>query len=231
MGLSKIRVFHMFKCNQIAALATAATMTIGVASHASAATVSVNGDSFTSEYNTTFDAANSLIASLTWTLDVIAPVVGGTKWDFSVLVENNSTSTEVGAKNSITSLGFTTDPAARDLVVSTADWDGTTSGPIAAGYQSFNIDACVFNGSNCQGGQPNDGVKMGESLVLAFSFITDTVDPLNLSFESFGLRFQGIGDADGSMVIAPIPVPAAGFLLLGALGGLAFLRRRQQKMA
>ena len=43
---------------------------------------------------------------------------------------------------------------------------------------------------------------------------------------------DGLGFADGALAgigIAPIPVPAAGLMLLGGLGGLAALRRRRRK--
>lgn len=46
-----------------------------------------------------------------------------------------------------------------------------------------------------------------------------------------GLHVQGIGNDSDSYVSAPmpaVPLPAAGFLLVGALGGLAAVRRRRR---
>ena len=39
------------------------------------------------------------------------------------------------------------------------------------------------------------------------------------------IKYSGSGGVD-SFVIAPVPVPAASLLLIGAMGGLAALRRR-----
>ncbi|MEJ6392496.1 VPLPA-CTERM sorting domain-containing protein [Gymnodinialimonas sp. 2305UL16-5] len=43
--------------------------------------------------------------------------------------------------------------------------------------------------------------------------------------ESFTFAFDGSGGVD-SIVLAPVPLPAGGLLLLGGLGGLAIVRRR-----
>jgi hypothetical protein len=52
------------------------------------------------------------------------------------------------------------------------------------------------------------------------------------SFGFYSLATDGIlgsstGVAYGNLEVAPVPVPAAGFLLVGALGGLVALRRRK----
>ena len=74
------------------------------------------------------------------------------------------------------------------------------------------------------------------------SFVLDAAALANLNADGFfdlELDRNGNGDAifidyvslSGEAQISPIPVPAAGFMLLGALGGLAAVRRRKHKVA
>lgn len=70
------------------------------------------------------------------------------------------------------------------------------------------------------------GTVLGEwtEITARFSVLTEG---------SYRLRFAGIGTGDsaGGLIdnvsISPVPVPAAGMLLIGALGGLAALKRRR----
>lgn len=85
------------------------------------------------------------------------------------------------------------------------------------------------NGSgNAQAVQPGEtlGFVFGGSLV-------DVLAAFDEGTLRFGLHVQGIGQGSDSFVSdiptppAPVPLPAAGFLLLGAVGGLSFLRSRK----
>ena len=193
------------------------------ADKAEATTVSAIGDSFNVDY-----AYETLVATLTWTVTNIV----GNRWTFSVLIDNNSS--DLDAR--ITSFGFTTDPSASNLEVLGAaptDWRGAT-GSFGAGYQHFGIEACVYDGQNCQGGS-NEGVSSGATDTVIFSFDYGAGP---LTFTDFATRWQSISVTDPanpsgppaeSLVIRPsvVPLPAASFLLIGALGGLAALRRRR----
>jgi hypothetical protein len=64
---------------------------------------------------------------------------------------------------------------------------------------------------------------------VSYSFTVDGLDNLYaLTFRAEGISNELGGFIDDvSVSVAPVPVPAAGFLLIGALGGLVALRRRK----
>ena len=82
------------------------------------------------------------------------------------------------------------------------------------------------------------GITVGESLTLALTFaagfdFADFLAALESGDFRIGLHVRSLegGASDSfvsSSVPSAVPIPAAGFLLLGALGGLAALRRRRK---
>jgi hypothetical protein len=95
---------------------------------------------------------------------------------------------------------------------------------------SFGINSLtqtLFNGSNPDGSGPNTAIP---------NFFASYIPGFGAGGSSV-LLFLDDGGADGDDnhddlivrldYLAPIPVPAAGFLLIGALGGLVALRRRK----
>jgi hypothetical protein len=67
----------------------------------------------------------------------------------------------------------------------------------------------------------NDWVKV------SYTFTVDGLDNLYaLTFRAEGTSNE-LGGFIDDVSVAPVPVPAAGFLLIGALGGLVALRRRK----
>lgn len=68
------------------------------------------------------------------------------------------------------------------------------------------------------------GLVAGVAQILDFNTVFSAGDP-----QWFSLTWNGSDDnALISVEVAPVPVPAAGFLLLGGLGGLAAMKRRKK---
>ena len=100
------------------------------------------------------------------------------------------------------------------------------------------VSNLIFDVGGYDGGDYVDVNIFGVGNALLGS-IAITSDVIGLDLSSFGsitrLFFDdsstgaGVGYANFSFdqVAAPVPLPAAGFLLIGALGGLAALRRRK----
>lgn len=69
------------------------------------------------------------------------------------------------------------------------------------------------------------GVAVGTWTQITVEFLVKTAKPYRLTFTAAGTS-DGAGALLDNVEIAPVPVPASGLVLLGALGGLAMLRRR-----
>lgn len=77
------------------------------------------------------------------------------------------------------------------------------------------------------GGSLNTTV--GHWTEITAKFFVKTAGDYNLDFRAEGTSDSFGGFVDNvSVTVAPVPVPAAGLLLVGALGGLAALRRRRK---
>lgn len=71
---------------------------------------------------------------------------------------------------------------------------------------------------------------IGQWTKITASFIVDKADTYTLRFAASGTEntYGGLIDNVAIDYVAPVPVPAAGLLLLGGLGGLAALKRRRK---
>lgn len=213
-------------------LAGAAALAVGMAAD-DAHALGVNpGDP---GFIATFNYEDTLLARLTFALqdvDIINNI-----WTFAVEVVNMSANDGVD-RNRLVSFGYRLTPQAKSTTIVDNDngaWAGVTavsSGDInVGGFKEFQINTCVFAGQNCAGGA-NEGIEGGETSNLVLAIQTDgPVD--SLFFTNAATRWQSIApNGDGSIAIggdiAPIPLPPVGFMLLGALGALAFAARRRQ---
>lgn len=220
-----------------ALMATAAALTLVVSTDDAKAVTLTTGD-VGSEFVVNFNLLDTLLADFTWKLDQVV----GSVWSFSVNVVNNSSNTP--DKNRITSFGFGTAPSATSISITDGDggvWNHSEVGTInGAGFQFFDLNACVGAGSNnCTGGG-GGGVEGGGSSTVKFDL---TAASNHLVFGDFASRWQSIdlvvdGNRETSIVFeggvvppAVIPLPAGGLLLITALGGLGFASRRRRKAA
>ena len=98
---------------------------------------------------------------------------------------------------------------------------------------------CNFNGTNSSPAPFDYIIRIGQNggganFVASVVFDVTTAGSLaNNPFSLFGVRAQSTSGPEdsikfGLVQLPPVPVPAAGFLMLGALGGLAALRRRRK---
>jgi hypothetical protein len=74
------------------------------------------------------------------------------------------------------------------------------------------------------------GTAVGTWTKITASFIVETAGNYSLRFAANGTQntYGGLIDNVAIDYVAPVPVPAAGLLLLGGLGGLAALKRRRK---
>lgn len=91
----------------------------------------------------------------------------------------------------------------------------------AISYGIDNLFADVVNGP---GGVL--GTVVGQWTVITQEFVVTTAGEYSMFFDAAS-KSDSLGGFVDNVQVAAVPVPAAGFLLFGALGGLAALRRRK----
>ena len=125
--------------------------------------------------------------------------------------------------------------------ISGNDKDGT---PISGTDGTLDVALGLGKANLNGGGDPKKGIQTGENGVFAFVIRTElTADQYDAAFKA-GLtsktitaaaRFQAVNAGEGSDKLAfngsfdtpaPVPLPAAGFLLIAGLGGLGAISRR-----
>jgi hypothetical protein len=92
---------------------------------------------------------------------------------------------------------------------------------------AYSISGGLLSGSITGPGSGPPVTAVGSWTQILAEFIVTTAGSYNLVFAASPTDAGSVGGLIDNVSIAAVPVPAGGLLLLGALGGLAALRRRK----
>lgn len=128
------------------------------------------------------------------------------------------------------------------------EWPGATAVTLSADYSSFKLEknlsaapygtfdlGAVLGGSFLGGGNPKPGIKVGDTGVFTFSFISEdnldflVSDFISASSPSMYVRLRGFEDGDSDKVPGDIPVPEPASIILVVGAGLGTLVIRRKK--
>lgn len=224
----------------VATVAFAATLGFGTQQAAattipSLITVADGDPGFVVEFKDTDRDGNvyeNVGSTFTWALDNVTENVAEETFTYNFILNIFNRSLGDTDENRITAFAFGTSPTLTidDITVASGDTTYKVTDSFQAGFQNlFGIDLCVFaSNKNCQSAS-SEFVGSGESIDLQLGL---TVASSTLDFTGFAVRMASLAEGDSAVFehssVTPIPLPAAGWLLLGGLGGLAMLRRRRK---
>ena len=169
----------------------------------------------------------TLTASAVFTLTSVITSASTVQWGINLVLSNT------GTDGFLTAMGFNTDPNAVLGSLVDSALDGIVFSGGAGAIPGFNTELCVWDGNSCTAANDHD---LTTGLSDTMSFVLTTGLSSVLDFTNFAVKVAGAGQSDGSFEFggtigttpAPVPLPAAGGLLLVGLGALVALRRKQK---
>ena len=189
-----------------AVLATAISM-----GSAKAATITVDGEG---------SHTGTLLQAI---FDISLETVMDSIYTFSVTITN----VDLGqlGDNILTGFALVSDPPSTYSDDNSSVFNYVAGGSLNAGVTN-SYDFCFNSGPSrsCNGG--SGGLSEGQTDSFQLSVTADSQP----NFFGAAGRWQSVGDgnADSGTGMGVVPLPAAGWLLIGALGGLAALRRKRK---
>lgn len=175
--------------------------------------------------------------SMSAVLKLVQYDAGTNVWTFSAVLNNTSSVPTGVSAGGLVGFGFDTNVLNPSVALAdTSLWPSTTGWTAGLGKisGSFPTQVCLWSGNNCQAG--NDQLAPGKSATVYFTIASSLG---TLSFDNFAAKMAGVyctDSTDGSSScsyefgtpVSTVPIPATGFLLIGALGGLGLMRKRRK---
>lgn len=212
----------------------------GLLSVSPASALTLTFDEFSTSSNNPATGASGLVEL------IFSDVAGAARVDATVTNTTDTTSFGAGATASkLTGFGF-------DLLSGVAFAGTFVAGTfldetlLNAAFNPFgSLDLAFADNSNFLGGNANSALPEGQQDTFSFGLSLGGFgnaagleaafsDAFSNSGLNAGLRFQQVNADAGSdklllgTQIAPVPLPATGLLLIGALGGIGLVRRRRK---
>jgi len=211
----------------LVAAAGALALAWAAAGSASAVVFLAVGDSAVLDFNGIVEGVvdPDLDADLTLTL---LSITGGTDYEFSYDLENNSSGDDLGAR--LTSFGFNVDPNFSTAAV-TGTFDDWDFGNVPGGLPDVEFCA-TLSMPNCSGGG-GGGVVVGATGTGTITLSFAVAPPAGVDLTGFYVRYQSLGpDEEGSGVGVPgIPEPATWAMMIMGFGGVGAMIRQRRRQA
>ncbi|MAY85954.1 MAG: hypothetical protein CML02_04440 [Pseudooceanicola sp.] len=219
--------------NMTKILATAAAVAL-LPIAGSAATLSLTGGTVVGSVPANFGVLRDINGTVTAPADLTAPI---TVYDDDDAVGTGLLATSVyGARFTLTYIGYEAANVnnASSLSTGSASFSTSTSAygdqitfVQAPGVGLVDLVFSTLGGSGVSACTISNGNPFGGTCQVGFSSI------FNAGGSTYAMFGDGLGDSDLDDIVfrvdvSEVPVPAAGFLLVGGLGAMAALRRRKK---
>lgn len=207
----------------IATMLTGAMVMAG--STATAATVTFDGSGFVNQGGTPFDVFDITLTDITGGVKLtLSPSAGASITGDTLLIGLEGATLGLG---NFSNVSTNTGDGITAVCNNVSTCGGGGGGFTGGSFNSFTFDTVVRIGTN--------GSASGLNTMVMFDMLAAGLDVGD--FSAVGIRIQTVSGAGGTTSLklinrtpTTIPLPAAGLLLLGALGGLGMTGWRRRRM-